>query len=135
LHQGSLVGTEAGPHRNAIGAVVEHDKTVANRNGTVGGVAAPSTNVALQRAGAMLREPDNKIVSGNTSVKTQSPSTTELGNHASPAAVALRVVSSNGLSISGTGIIRPGLGVVALGGPAKNGASGLGGSSFRPRHP
>jgi hypothetical protein len=135
LHQGSLVGTEAGPHRNAIGAVVEHDKTVANRNGTVGGVAAPSTNVALQRAGAMLREPDNKIVSGNTSVKTQSPSTTELGNHASPAAAALRVVSSNGLSISGTGIIRPGLGVVALGGPAKNGASGLGGSSFRPRHP
>jgi hypothetical protein len=135
LHMGSLVGTEAGPHRNAIGAVVEHDKTVANGNGTVGGVAAPSTNVALQRAGAMFHEPDNKIVSGNTSVKTQSAGTTELGNHASPTAAALRVVSSNGLSTSGTGIIRPGLGVGALGGPAKNGGSGLSGSSFRPRRP
>jgi hypothetical protein len=135
LHMGSLVGTEAGPQRNAIGAVVEHDKTVANGNGTVGGVAAPSTNVALQRAGAVLHQPDNKIVSGNTSVKTQSAGTTELGNHASPTAAALRVVSSNGLSTSGTGIIRPGLGVGALGGPAKNGASGLSGSSFRPRRP
>ena len=134
LHQGSPFGTEAGSHRNAIGAVVGTEKTVANGNGTAGG-AAPSTNVAPQRAGAMLHEPDSKIVSGNTSVKTQSPSPTELGNHASAAAAALRVVSSNGLSISGTDIIRPGLGVVALGGLAKNGASGLSGSSFRPRHP
>jgi hypothetical protein len=132
LHRGSLVGTEAGPHRNAIGAVVERDKTVAKGNGTVGGVAAPSTNVVPRRAGAMLHQPDNKIVTGDTSVKTQSAGTTDLGNHASPAAA---LVSSNGLSTSGAGIIRLGLGLGALGGPAKNGASGLSGSSFRPRRP
>ena len=134
LRQGSLVGTNAGPRRNAIGAVIGTEKTVANGGG-IAGAAAPSSNVALQRAGAMLHEPDSKIVSGNTSVKTQSPSPTELGNHASAAAAALRVESSNGLSMSGTGIIRPGLGVVALGGPARNGTSGLSGSSFRTRHP
>ena len=133
LRQGSSVETEAGPRRNAIGAVVEHGKTVANRSGTVG--AALSTNVALQRASAMLHEPANKISSGNTSVKTQSAGTTELGNHASPAPAVLRVASSNGLGMSGTGIIRPGLGVGALGGPAKNGAPGLSGSNFRPRRP
>jgi hypothetical protein len=130
-----LVGNDAGPHRNAVGAVVERDKTIVNGSGTVGGVAAPPINVALPRAGAMLHQPDNKSVSGSTSAKTQSAGTTELGNHASPATAALRVVSSNGLGISGTGIIRPGLGVGALGGPAKNGASGLSGGNFRSRRP
>ena len=37
--------------------------------------------------------------------------------------------------ISGRDMVRPGLGASAIGGPAKNVAGVINGSSFRPRHP
>jgi hypothetical protein len=73
----------------------------------------------------MLHEPDKKTVIGNVPITNPNPGT---------AAATLKVVSANGLRISGTGMTRPGFGAVALGGPAKAGANGLSGNSFRPRH-
>jgi hypothetical protein len=115
LHQVSPAGSGGGPHRNAVGAVVvKHEKA-----------AAPPADVAPPRVGATLHEPDKKTVIGNVPIKNPNPGT---------AAAALKVVSANGLSISGTGLTRPGAGAVSLGGPAKAGANGLNGNSFRPRH-
>jgi hypothetical protein len=114
LHQVSPVGSDGGLHRNAVGAViVQHEKA-----------AAPPADAGPRRIGTMLHQPEKKTVLGNVPIKHSNPGT----------AAALKVVSLNGLSISGTGMTRPGFGAVALGGPAKAGANGLSGNSFRPRH-
>jgi hypothetical protein len=128
-HAAPAVGPGAIAHRNAVGAIVEHDKTV-TRGGAGQGV--PRTPVAMppQHAGSVPHDPNTKPVTAPA--KTPSPGTAEGGEHVS---AALKVVTSNGLGISGTGMTRPGLGAVALGGPPKITAGALSGNSFRPRHP
>jgi hypothetical protein len=130
LHQPApAAGTGAVAHRNAVGAVLEHDRTVAHGSA---GLAVPRALIAVspQHTGATDHSP--KITPATAPVKIPSLGAAESGDHTSP---SLKVVSSNGLGISGTGMARPGLGAQALGGPAKIDAGVLSGNSFRPRHP
>jgi hypothetical protein len=135
FHQGSPVGSDAAPHRNAIGAIVEHDKAVEHGHDLTLGAAAPITTAAAPRAAAMTHDHNMKPIIGNAPINNSSFGTTQIDNHASDAAAALKIVTANGPSISGTGLVRPGFGSGALGGLAKIAPSGLSGNSFRPRHP
>jgi hypothetical protein len=128
-HAAPAVGAGAIAHRNAVGAIVETDKTVAH-GGAGQGVPRAPIAAPPQHAGAVPHDPNTKPVTAPA--KTPSPGTAEGGEHAS---AALKVVTSNGLGISGTGMTRPGLGAVALGGPPKIATGVLSGNSFRPRHP
>jgi hypothetical protein len=116
-------------HRNAVGAIVGHDKTAAHPAAGQG-VARAQGAATPQHTGVALHEPNTKLVT--EPVKTPSPGAAEGGERT---ATALKVVTSNGLGISGTGVTRPGLAAGALGGPAKTATGVLSGNSFRSRHP
>jgi hypothetical protein len=136
FHQWSPVGSDAAPHRNAIGAIVVHDKAVEHGHDLAHGAVAPiTTTVAAPHPAAIIHDHNMKPIIGNAPINNSSFGTTQIDNHASDAAAALKVVTANGPSISGTAMIRPGFGAAALGGPAKIAAGGLSGNSFRPRHP
>jgi len=45
------------------------------------------------------------------------------------------LVTTNGLAVNGTGMIRPGSAAGAVGGPAKAVAGAISGSRFQPKHP
>jgi hypothetical protein len=133
---GLPVGSDAALHRNAIGVIVNHDKAVERGHDLARGAAAPITaSAAAPGAASAIHGPNTKPVIGNAPINNSSPGATQIGNHASDAAAALKVITANGSSISGTGLVRPGFGAGALGGPAKIAAGGLSGNSFRPRHP
>jgi hypothetical protein len=128
-HAAPAAGPGAIAHRNAVGAIVETAKT-ATQDGA--GQRVPRAPIAAppQHAGAAPHEANTKPVTAPA--KTPSLGTAEGGERAS---AALKVVTSNGLGISGTGMTKPGLGAVALGGPPKITAGVLSGNSFRQRHP
>jgi hypothetical protein len=136
FHQGSLVGRDAPPHRNAIGAIVEHNKAVEHGHDQPHGAVAPITTTAVAPgAAAIIHDHNLKPIIGNAPINNSSPGATQIGNHASDAAVALKVVTANGPSINGTGLVRPGFSAGVLGGPAKVAAGGLSRNSFRLRRP
>jgi hypothetical protein len=72
-------------------------------------------------------------VAGAIGRPVTNPLGTPLGatNRLSP--VAPYVLTTPGSGLTGTGLTRPGSGVATVGGAAKNGTTGLNGSTFRPR--
>jgi hypothetical protein len=134
-HLGLPVGSDGGLHRNAIGVIVNHDKAVERGHDLARGAAAPITALAAAPgAASAIHDLNTKPVIGNAPINNPGPGATQIGNHASDEVAALKVVTTNGLGINGTGLVRPGYGAGALGGP-KTAANGLSGNSFRPRHP
>jgi hypothetical protein len=134
FHQGSPVGSNGGPRRNAVGAAVEQDKVVERSRDKARGAAATITTIATAPgAGAVSHDHDTKRAIGSAPIDGSISGATQSSNHASSTA-ALKIVTANGPSVSGTGMIRPGSGVGAVGGPAKITAGAISGSSFRPKH-
>jgi hypothetical protein len=87
LHQASPV-SDGSPLRNAIGTVVERDKTVAHAAGTAGGAIMSSTQVVPQHVVATFRDHNAGTASDKASTN---PSATGRGNHISAAADALKM--------------------------------------------
>src|SRR5262249_25702021 len=87
------------------------------------GERAPGTvsngNVAKRLSGAAPASSANWTPPGNHPVNT----------------TALMIVTTNGLAVNGTGMIRPGSGSDTVGGPARTVTGAISGSSFRPKHP
>jgi len=132
--QAAPAGSDGGLHRNAIGAVVGHDKPIAHGNAPALGAAAPmSTTPAAPPAANTLADPATKSAAASAPIANAKLGTESIIHHG-PGAGAIGVGSANGPSINGTGIGRPWLGAGAIGGPAKI-VGVLNGTAFRTRHP
>jgi hypothetical protein len=129
------------PRRNAVGATVDSDKAGERRNalgvaivpkGTVSGLETKSDSVPLA-TGAVTHdsgaEHPNGKVPADGSFSGATPGNRRDG------APTVAVATTNGLSISGPGMIRPGSNTAAIGGAPKIAVGVLSGNSFRPKHP
>jgi len=112
--RGPRVAT-GGEMRNSIGILQPRTST---SDATINSlrIAAPGSGVA----GAIGRAVTNPLGMPVTATNRLSP-------------VAPYVLTPLGGGLTGTGVTRPGSGVATVGGAAKNGTSGLNGSTFRPR--
>jgi hypothetical protein len=122
--------------RNSVGAVVDKAATE-HRNATGAVVLSPTTagpelkaNPAPLATGMTVLTPNAVSPAGNAPVPPVATQANR-GNTAS----AVTVATTNGLSINGTGLIRPASRIAAIGGPAKMAPGMLSGNSFRPKHP
>jgi hypothetical protein len=134
------IRTSGAPRRNAVGATVDRDRTGERRN-ALGVAVVPKGASELETkidsaplaTGAVshdsgTEQPTGKVPAGGSfSGATQ-------GNRRDGVAV-VNVATTNGLSISGTGMIRPGSNTAAIGGAPKIAVGVLSGNNFRPKHP
>jgi hypothetical protein len=102
-----------GSHRNAVGAVVERDKRDTSPKLAPGGSVPALSNGPVTQAKLGMPSSANR-------------------DHS---AAALSLVRMNGLSLSGTGLARPGFNTVAIGGPPQTDRGVLSGNMFHPKHP
>jgi hypothetical protein len=128
-------------HRNAVGATtVDRDKTGERRNALGVAVVPKGTsdletksNSAPLATGAVTHDPGAEHPTGKVPVDGSFSGATQ-GNRRD-AAIAVTVATTSGLSISGTGMIRPRSNTAVIGGAPKIAVGVLSGNSFRPKHP
>jgi len=135
----ALVRSSGAPHRNAIGATVDRDKTGEHRN-ALGVAVVPKGTSDLETksdpaplaTGAVTHDAGADHPTGKVPADGSFSGTTQ-GNRRD--AVAVTIATTSGLSIGGTGMTRPGSNTVVIGGAPKFAVGALSGSSFRPKHP
>jgi hypothetical protein len=125
------IGAHVPAHRNAVGTVVAHadPRTAAKPAATAAARASAPPALATQTGAVTAPTPASHDVIGTATPKTPTAAAAEHG------AAALRTVTANGPSITGTGVAKPSTATAAVGGPAKAVAAAVGGASFHPKHP
>jgi hypothetical protein len=126
------------PRRNAVGATVDRDKAGERRN-ALGVAVVPKGTSDLETksdsaplaTGAVTHDPGAEHPNGKVPADGSFSGATQ-GNRRDGASA---IATTNGLSISGTGMIRPGSNTAAIGGAPKIAVGVLSGNSFRPKHP
>jgi hypothetical protein len=129
-------------HRNAIGAIVNSEKTVRHDTAAAHPTAAPPaatavapvTGSAPQATSAPVHDPNTGAVVGAAPTNSSSPAGARNDNRAAGAA-ALVIVARNAPSITGTGLIRPGSGTGSIGGSPKFAAGVISGNNVHLKHP
>jgi hypothetical protein len=131
------------PRRNAVGATVDRDKPGERRN-VLGVAVAPKgtpdletkSNPAPLATGAATHDPGTGHPAGKVPVDgSLSGAAQGTQGNRRDAATAVTVATTSGLSISGTGMIRPRSTTAVIGGAPKIAVGVLSGNSFRPKHP
>ena len=125
---GPPVGLGGGPHRNAVGAVVERDTTA--HGGALPMTVPGPASTGQPGAGASGQGSHANRDIGDALINHSSPTTVQTGNHAA----TVPTVTTYGRSLGGTGLIRPSAGIGTVGGPAKTAAGGISGTGFRSKH-
>jgi hypothetical protein len=128
-------------HRNTIGAIVVHDKTVKHDTAAASPVAAPVpvptrpvTTAPTLATGAPAHNSSMGVAVGAASTNGSSPAAAQTDNRAAGNA-AIVIVAKNAPSISGTGLSRPGSGTSAVGGSPRIVAGVISGNSVHLKHP
>ena len=142
-HQLKLpLGTDGAPVRNAVGSIIEHRIAGPQRSLPATSDATRQVFSTMPTAGTQeWEERASGMVSTGDTAKQLNGLVPAIGanpmqlNNRTPKTPALAIVTTNSPAVNGTGMIRPGSGGGAVGGPAKVVAGAIGGSSFRPKHP
>jgi hypothetical protein len=129
-------------HRNAIGAIVDSEKTVKHDTAAtrpaaapvVATAAVPVANPTPQGTNAPVHDPNTGAVVSAAPTNSSSPAGAQNNNRAAGNA-ALVIVARNAPSISGTGLMRPGSGTGSIGGSPRIVAGVISGNSVHLKHP
>ena len=128
-------------HRNAIGALVVHEKTPAHDAAASSPGKEPAANVNSSKApdpppasGAAIPNSKPAAATGVAAPASSNPPAPQTDNRQANGA-ALAIVTKNALSINGTGLNRPGVGTTAVTGSPKVVAGVISGNSVHLKHP
>ena len=124
-------------HRNAIGAVVVHDKTSAHDAAASGPGKEPPADASANKApvsGAAVTNPQPAATTATASPAVNNLPAPQIDNHQANGA-ALAIVAKNSPSINGTGLNRPGVGTTAVTGSPKVVTGVISGNSVHLKHP